>query len=43
VSYVEVSDADPAVVSLAWVRGNVRPIVGAFIEVARRLARTQAD
>jgi DNA-binding transcriptional LysR family regulator len=42
VIYVEVSDADPAVVSLAWVRGSVRPIVGAFIEVARRLARAPA-
>jgi DNA-binding transcriptional LysR family regulator len=33
VSYVEISDADAAVVSLAWPRGGLRPIVGAFIEV----------
>ena len=39
VSYVEMSDADPAVVSLAWPRGGLRPIVAAFIEVTRRLAR----
>ena len=37
VVYVEVSDADPAVISLAWPRGAVRPIVGAFIELARQL------
>jgi DNA-binding transcriptional LysR family regulator len=39
VVYVEMSDADPAVVSLAWPRGGLRPIVAAFIEVTRRLAR----
>jgi DNA-binding transcriptional LysR family regulator len=43
VVYVEMSDADPAVVSLAWPRGGLRPIVGAFIEVARRLARASAE
>jgi DNA-binding transcriptional LysR family regulator len=43
VVYVEMSDADPAVVSLAWPRGGQRPIVGAFIEVARRLARASAQ
>ena len=43
VVYVEVIDADPAVVSLAWPRGGLRPIVGAFIEVARRLARASAE
>jgi DNA-binding transcriptional LysR family regulator len=37
VRYVEVSDADPAVVSLAWPRGAVRPIVDAFIETTRAL------
>lgn len=44
VVYVEVSDADRAVVSLAWPRGGLRPIVGAFIEITRRLAsaRTKA-
>jgi DNA-binding transcriptional LysR family regulator len=36
VSYVEVTDAAPAVVSLAWPRGTVRPVVDAFIETARR-------
>ncbi len=43
VIYVEMSDADPAVVSLAWPRGSLRPIVGAFIEVARRLAPASAE
>ena len=42
VVYVEVSDADPAVVSLAWPRGALRPIVGAFIEVTRQLAPASA-
>ena len=35
VAYVQVRDADPAVVSLAWPRGSMRPIVQAFIEMAR--------
>ena len=43
VVYVEMSDADPAVVSLAWPRGSLRPIVGAFIEVTRQLARASAE
>src|SRR5262249_55445651 len=38
VTYVEVSDADPAVVSLAWPRAAVRPIVQAFIQTTRSLA-----
>jgi DNA-binding transcriptional LysR family regulator len=38
VAYVAVSDADPAVVSVTWPRGGLRPIVGAFIEETRRLA-----
>ena len=38
VSYVEVRDADPAVVSLAWSRENDRPILQAFIETARHVA-----
>ena len=38
VTYVTVADADPAVVSLAWWRGAVRPTVEAFIETARQLA-----
>ena len=37
VRYVGVSDADPAVISLAWARGAVRPIVEAFIETTRAL------
>ena len=43
VAYVEVSDADAAVVSLAWPRGELRPIVKAFIEITRRLAPTSAQ
>jgi len=40
VAYVEVSDADQAVVSLAWAPGGVRPIVAAFIGITRQLAAT---
>jgi DNA-binding transcriptional LysR family regulator len=43
VVYVEVSDADPAVVSLAWPRGGMRPIVGAFVELTRQLAPASAQ
>ena len=43
VVYVEVSDADPAVLSLAWPRGALHPIVGAFIEVTRQLAPASAQ
>jgi len=43
VVYIEISDADPAVVSLAWPRGGLRPIVGAFIDVTRRLARRSSE
>jgi DNA-binding transcriptional LysR family regulator len=38
VVYVAVSDADPAVVSLAWRSRPLPPIVRAFIATARRLA-----
>jgi DNA-binding transcriptional LysR family regulator len=38
VNYVQVTDADPAVVSLAWQPGTVRAAVDAFIETARELA-----
>ena len=38
IAYVEVGDADQAVISLAWPRGGLRPIVGAFIELTRQLA-----
>ena len=37
-SYVSVTDADPAVVSLAWTREATRPELEAFIGVARRVA-----
>lgn len=40
VAYVDVRDADPAVVSLAWQPGTLRPIVEAFIETARQVARS---
>jgi DNA-binding transcriptional LysR family regulator len=42
VVYVEVSDAEPAVISIAWPRGGLRPIVGAFVEMTRRLAPAPA-
>src|SRR5262249_21544213 len=38
VRYVEVTDADPAVVSLAWTRETLRPEVAAFIDTTRRVA-----
>jgi DNA-binding transcriptional LysR family regulator len=38
VSYVAVSDAEPAVISLAWARGSLRPVVELFIDVARAVA-----
>ena len=37
VKYVEVGDADPAIVSLVWTRESRRPEVDAFIETARRV------
>lgn len=40
VNYVQVTDADPAVVSLAWQPGAARPTVDAFIETARHRAST---
>jgi DNA-binding transcriptional LysR family regulator len=39
VAYTEVTDADPAVISLAWPRVDVRPVVEAFIEEARSWRR----
>jgi hypothetical protein len=42
VVYVEVSDAEPAVVSLARPRGGLRQIVGAFIEITRQPAPASA-
>lgn len=43
VVYVKVSDADSAVVSLAWPRGSVRPIVEAFMATAREFAGGSID
>jgi DNA-binding transcriptional LysR family regulator len=42
VRYVEVSDADPAAVSLAWMKAPSRPVREAFIEVARQVAHAGA-
>lgn len=42
VSYVEVPDAEHAVISLAWAHGSLRPVVQAFIGVAREVASTHA-
>jgi DNA-binding transcriptional LysR family regulator len=39
VVYVEVTDAEPALVSLAWHSRHVRPTVEAFIRTAREVAR----
>ncbi len=38
VTYVPVTNADPAVVSLAWRRGPIGPAVEAFIETSRQVA-----
>ncbi len=38
VAYVEITDAEPAVVSIARQTAGVRPITQAFIELARRLS-----
>jgi DNA-binding transcriptional LysR family regulator len=42
VVYVPVSDADPAVVSLAWRHGRVSPAAEAFIRIARKQAAATA-
>src|SRR5271154_1775683 len=42
VCYVEVEDAEPALVSLAWQRECRRPSVEAFVETAAEVARAQA-
>lgn len=36
--YMPVTDADPAVISLAWQPGAIRPVVQAFIKTAQRVA-----
>ena len=38
VRYLEVTDAEEAVVSIAWTRETMRPAVAAFVEIARRIA-----
>jgi DNA-binding transcriptional LysR family regulator len=38
VSYVEILDAEPAVISLAWAHGSLRPAARAFVDVAREVA-----
>jgi DNA-binding transcriptional LysR family regulator len=43
VRYVEVTDADPAVVSIARAREPARPAVEVFIQVARETARTRME
>lgn len=43
VGYVEVSDADLAVSSIAAPRESLRPIVAAFIDMTRRLATAPAE
>ncbi len=42
VTYVEVTDAEPALVSLAWNPRHVRPVVEAFIRTAREVAGADA-
>jgi len=41
VRYRAVTDADPAVVSLAWTPETLRPEVEAFIETARGVASSR--
>jgi DNA-binding transcriptional LysR family regulator len=41
VTYVPVTDADPAVVSLAWRPGPIYPAATAFIEASRQIAATK--
>jgi DNA-binding transcriptional LysR family regulator len=43
VAYVPVSDAEPAVVSLAWLPDHSSPTLKAFIATAREVAGTCAD
>jgi DNA-binding transcriptional LysR family regulator len=42
VTYVPITDADPAVVSLAWRGGLVRPAVEKFIDTSREVAAGRA-
>jgi DNA-binding transcriptional LysR family regulator len=43
VAYVPVTDAEPAVVSLAWLPDRSSPTVGAFLATAREIATASAD
>lgn len=40
VHYIPVTDAEPALISIAWCPTTHRPIVDAFIDLTRRVART---
>jgi hypothetical protein len=42
VVYVPVTDAEPAVISLAWPPGRLSPDVEAFLRVARTIADQMA-
>lgn len=43
VAYVEVRDADPAVISIAFPHGDLRPIVAAFIDMTARLTTAPTE
>jgi DNA-binding transcriptional LysR family regulator len=43
VAYVLVTDAEPAVVSLAWLPDRASPTVNAFVATAREVANAAAD
>ncbi len=43
VVYLPVTDAEPAVVSLAWLPGRSSPTIGAFVATAREVASGSAD
>ena len=43
VSYVDVTDAEPALVSLAWDSQSRRPVVDSFIRIVREVAGVQAS
>jgi DNA-binding transcriptional LysR family regulator len=41
VTYLPVTDAEPAVVSLAWAPGSRRPVQDAFIQTVREVAKAR--
>jgi hypothetical protein len=43
VTYIEVNDAEPAVVSLAWARGSWCPVVDAFVETVSEVAALRGE